>query len=526
MDNLSFVRNGKVFDTPFKKEKIYFCGDTLGIFKIDNLASNILKLAENNLSKSKIIKRLKRRHGSNRVKGAFQELAEMNRRGFLNRMKLKDWLNSALKIESKKINTLDIYLTHDCNMACSYCCNKGGDFGIPFKTRKMSWKTAKATFDWFFSQNQYSQEPLTICFFGGEPLLNLPVFAKSLNFIRRKWYPRIKVPLRLLLSTNGTLLNKEILDLVAKSGCQLVISMDSCRLEHDRNRILKNKGKTYDIILNNIRYAKKMFPEVKIIINSTTNHNSDLGNIFKYKYADTNPKIEHRFNVEHSIFKSFIRNTKSQLIFINNFKNELKNNYLTSLKNGRKFIYLETEAFNSLNNRKNSLFNKSYCGAAISKASVSAAGDIYPCSLGLFDKRLKIGSVFSGLDRKKINWFFRKNRSLRKFRAEHCFNCWAKNICAGFCYLLPFKESSMSNLSKKQNEFDLSCDLKRVSIEYGIRSYERLGMEEAQRYFGEITRNNKIPKGKLDLKEKIRLTYLYRDLINQNHRHIKCLNPI
>jgi len=488
----------------------------MAIFRVDRIAEKILLLKEKGLGKDKIAKRLSKKHRADTINEALSEIEKMVSRGFFKRMSFKEWLNLDKNLfRNSVISSADLYLAHICNMACSYCCNQGGSFEISFKKKLMDWETARAALDWFFEHNKNNTtNSLTVSFFGGEPLLNKDVFKKSLEYIKNKWIGKIKVPLRLILTTNGTLLDAEILKVISEHKCQLVVSLDASRKEHDRNRVFKNSKGTYDVILNNIKYAKKMFPDIFITITSTTRHDSDFRNIFKYNEKSYCGNMKRRFNIEHSV----PLDEAGRKAYFNNVKRELEAHYINRLKNQKSYVYTDPESFGILNNRS---YKGIICGAGISKAAVAADGGIYVCSLSLFDKKYKIGSVFTGISRKSKEKIINIYRKLFRLRGKICFKCWDKLNCSGNCiFNKPGKDKKIKFSIQDGKSF--ACDIKRLGMEYSIRSYETLDKEDIKRNFDGILISN---KDNLDIRDSMDLSCFHKDFINNGFKHIKCLNP-
>src|SRR5262249_36042394 len=97
-------------------------------------------------------------------------------------------------------------------------------------------------------------EVFVLTFFGGEPLLNLPVMyliAQRMDESAR----RAGVPLAINIITNGLLLTPEIVDRLAPLGLNgIKITLDGDREAHNRLRPLGGQG-TFDRIIENIRQA-------------------------------------------------------------------------------------------------------------------------------------------------------------------------------------------------------------------------------------------------------------------------------
>ena len=144
--------------------------------------------------------------------------------------------------------------TLQCNFACDYCFQ--GDHGDYNKfAEKMSLETAHGVGDWIERELDALQpEKLTLTFFGGEPLLNLPVDV-------RRWpsgcgtRDRARgVAQSISIITNGLLLTEEVVDRLLPFGLRGVkITLDGDRDTHNRMRPLRGGQGTFDRIIENVR---------------------------------------------------------------------------------------------------------------------------------------------------------------------------------------------------------------------------------------------------------------------------------
>src|SRR5205085_5347487 len=117
-----------------------------------------------------------------------------------------------------------------------------------------------------------------LTFFGGEPLLNLPVIY--LISERASAMARARgVKLLLNIITNGLLLTPEVVDRLLPYGLNGVkITLDGDRETHDRMRPLRGRQGTFDRIVENMR---RVAPKVAIT----------LGGNFDETSADSFPAL-------------------------------------------------------------------------------------------------------------------------------------------------------------------------------------------------------------------------------------------
>lgn len=146
-----------------------------------------------------------------------------------------------------------VLTTLQCNFACDYCFQ--GDHGDYNKfAQKMSLETAEQVAHWIATRlDTLEPERFSLTFFGGEPLLNLPVMYA---LAERTWElcRQRNVEMLTNIITNGLLLTPEIVDRLAPYGLNGVkITLDGDRDTHDRMRPLRGGQGTFDRIIDNIR---------------------------------------------------------------------------------------------------------------------------------------------------------------------------------------------------------------------------------------------------------------------------------
>jgi uncharacterized protein len=146
-----------------------------------------------------------------------------------------------------------VLTTLQCNFACDYCFQ--GDHGDYNKhAAKMSPETAERVARWAEERlDSLKPESFVLTFFGGEPLLNLPVMY---FLAERMWESCQTRGVRMLVNiiTNGLLLTPDVVDRLAPYGLNVVkITLDGDRDMHNKMRPLRGGQGTFDKIVNNIR---------------------------------------------------------------------------------------------------------------------------------------------------------------------------------------------------------------------------------------------------------------------------------
>ena len=157
-----------------------------------------------------------------------------------------------VKRDASELN-VTLLTTLQCNFACEYCFQ--GDHGdYNARAEKMSMETARQVIAWMTRELDRTRPgKLVLTFFGGEPLLNLPVMYEVAE---RMWAATTErhVPMFVNIITNGLLLTPGVVDRMAPLGLNgIKITLDGDRDTHNRMRPLRGGQGTFDRIVANIR---------------------------------------------------------------------------------------------------------------------------------------------------------------------------------------------------------------------------------------------------------------------------------
>jgi uncharacterized protein len=171
--------------------------------------------------------------------------AEVDRRA------LDDYL-TGVKSDTSELS-VTVLTTLQCNFACDYCFQ--GDHGDYNKhADRMSLDMAVKVGDWMERElDRVRPEKLVLTFFGGEPLLNLPVMYELADRMRQATESR-HIAMYVNIVTNGLLLTPEVVDRMLPYGLNgIKITLDGDKDAHNRMRPLRGGQGTFDRIIENIR---------------------------------------------------------------------------------------------------------------------------------------------------------------------------------------------------------------------------------------------------------------------------------
>jgi uncharacterized protein len=157
-----------------------------------------------------------------------------------------------VKSDTSELN-VTLLTTLQCNFACDYCFQ--GDHGdYNERADRMSMDTAGLAVRWMTRElDRVRPEKLVLTFFGGEPLLNLPVMFEVAERMSAATRER-RVPIFVNIITNGLLLTPDIVDRMLPIGLNgIKITLDGDRDTHNRMRPLRGGQGTFDRIVENVR---------------------------------------------------------------------------------------------------------------------------------------------------------------------------------------------------------------------------------------------------------------------------------
>lgn len=338
----------------------------------------------------------------------------------------------------KVLNKIALSIAHTCNMSCTYCFADGGTYGAK---KVMSKETAKDSIDYFFRYASRSAPKYNIHFMGGEPLTNLDVFYFAVDYINNR-AQEFGIPIRYTVSTNGTIMNENILEYIIKNNMHINFSIDGNQNIHDLNRKYINGNGSFRQVINTLEFIENhnyynMTARMTVTKPGIRYLRSDIeylwGLGFYYIFFDLVKTDIKELAVDdidiHELGKQLTKLINSDL-------------YLAMIKEGRyvrNFSDKEYLIEKKITRRECSYYNTNML-------QVTPEGDLYKCPYTVGEKEHKCGNIYSGLEWEKYKGKFKI--------LEACYSCWAKRICGGGCGI----DRDISRCS--QNRIIIECALK------------------------------------------------------------------
>jgi uncharacterized protein len=241
----------------FDARKVVFIevdGDVFALLEVlrdENLGADRLRTALPHLSRYRIRESLRKIHELQEngylVPTAFRRRSPYERKDFEETL-------------SRRLSGLTVHVTTQCNLACSYCIYGGGynRHGKLSRTT-MPWETARNMVD-FLVRNSGESEKLRLDFFGGEPLLAFQLIRRTVEYAKTALGPK-GPSLFVTISSNGTILDDEVLDFLLRHDVYLQFSIDGSKGLHDRERRFRNGRGSHDLVLANLERLHRRAPD-------------------------------------------------------------------------------------------------------------------------------------------------------------------------------------------------------------------------------------------------------------------------
>ncbi len=351
------------------------------------------------------------------------------------------------------VKALCLHIAHDCNLACRYCFAEEGEYHG--RRAIMSYEVGKKALD-FLVANSGNRTNLEVDFFGGEPLMNWEV-VKQLVAYGRSLEEEHHKKFRFTITTNGILLNDEILEFVNKEMGNMVLSIDGRKEVHDRMRPHRGGQGSYDEIVPKFKKAAESRGQMNYYVRGTyTHYNTDFAKDvlhladLGFKQISVEPVVAPETE-DYAIREEDLPQLLAQY-------DELAEEMIKRRKEGNGFNFfhfmIDLEGGPCVAKRL------SGCGSGTEYLAVTPWGDLYPCHQFVGNEDFLMGNVDEGVLRTDIRDEFKQCNVYAK---EKCKDCFAKFYCSGGC-----AANSYNFTGNVNGSYDIGCELQRKRIECAI----------------------------------------------------------
>lgn len=395
---------------------------------VDDLAYDVIELFEKS-DRENIINSLLKKYADDaditeqEISDCIDDVEELKQQGKL----FTEDKYADIAFDFKKRNTvikaLCLHVAHTCNLNCEYCFASQGKYHGD--RALMSFETGKRAID-FLVENSGSRVNLEVDFFGGEPLMNFDIVKQIVAYARSIEKDKCK-NFRFTLTTNGMLVDDDVIEFANKECHNVVLSLDGRKEIHDNLRKTVNGKGSYDIIVPKFQeFVKKRGNKGYYVRGTYTHNNTDFTNdIFHMAdlgftklsmepvvcapndpYALTYDDLPVLFEQYEILAKDMLRREKEgkPITFYH---------YMIDLTGGP-CIYKRISG----------------CGSGTEYMAVTPWGELYPCHQFVGDPKYSLGNIFDGVTNTEIQNEF---KLCNAYAREDCKNCWAKLYCSGGC---------------------------------------------------------------------------------------------
>lgn len=387
------------------------------------------------------------------IREAIEEIEELKEQGSLFTEDIyKDYIIDFKKRQTV-VKALCLHIAHDCNLACRYCFAEEGEY----KGRRalMSYEVGKQALD-FLIQNSGNRRNLEVDFFGGEPLMNFDVVKQLVAYGREQETLHDK-KFRFTLTTNGILLNDDIIEFINQEMSNVVLSIDGRKEVNDFMRPARNGKGSYDVILPKFKKVAESRNQTNYYVRGTfTHHNLDFA-------ADVLHLADLGFeqiSVEPVVAASEepYAIKKEDIARICEEYDTLAKEMIERKKKGRGFHFFHFMI--DLTGGPCVAKRLSGCGSGTEYLAVTPWGDLYPCHQFVGTEEFLMGNVFDGVTKTDIRDEF---KLCNVYAKEKCKECFARFYCSGGCAANSFHFHGTIN-----DAYDIGCELQRKRVECAI----------------------------------------------------------
>ena len=359
----------------------------------------------------------------------------------------------ALKERSTVVKALCLLVAHTCNLNCEYCFAAQGKYNG--ERALMSLEVGKRAID-FLVENSGTRHNLEVDFFGGEPLMNWDVCKEIVRYARSIEKDAGK-NFRFTLTTNGMLIDDDVIDFCNKEMSNVVLSLDGRKEVHDRTRKDYAGNGSYERII----------PKFKKLVDARGGKNYYMRGTFTHLNTDFTEDI---FAMADLGFKELsmepvvcsptdpLALTKEDLPILKEQYEILAKEMLKRDETGDGFTFyhymIDLKAGPCVYKRI------SGCGSGTEYMAVTPWGDLYPSHQFVGDEKYKLGNIYDGVLNKDTQDEF---RYCNAYARPDCADCWAKLYCSGGC-----AANSYHATGDVKGIYEYGCELFRKRIECAI----------------------------------------------------------
>lgn len=419
---------------------------------VDDVMYDVIPMYEKN-TKEEIVDSLKGTYGEAEIGEAWEEVKELAEDDQLFTKDEYEGYIDQFKTRPTVVKALCLHIAHDCNLACRYCFAEEGEYHG--RRALMSFEVGKAALD-FLIANSGNRRNLEVDFFGGEPLMNFDVVKQLVAYGREQEKIHNK-NFRFTLTTNGVLLNDDIMEFANKEMGNVVLSIDGRKEVHDFMRPFRKGAGSYDLIVPKFQkfadsrnqdkyYVRGTFTHHNLDFSEDVLHLADLG----FKQISVEPVVaqptEDYALREEDLPQLFEEYDKLAVEMIKRHKEGKDFNFF--------HFMIDLEGGPCVAKRL------SGCGSGTEYLAVTPWGDFYPCHQFVGNEKFLMGNVYEGIKNTELQSEF---KCCNVYAKDKCRDCFARFYCSGGC-----AANSYNFHGSITDAYDIGCELEKKRVECAI----------------------------------------------------------
>ena len=390
----------------------------------------------------------------NDIAECIEQLEELRREGKLFSPDTFEPMAGALKEKTAGVvKALCLHIAHSCNLNCSYCFASQGKYHG--ERAVMSFEVGKRALD-FLIENSGTRRNLEVDFFGGEPLLNFEVVKQLVEYARSIEKEKGK-NFRFTLTTNGMLIDDDVIDFSNREMSNVVLSLDGRKEIHDRFRVDYAGRGSFDTIV----------PKFQKLVESRGGKNYYMRGTFTHANPDFLEDIKvmldlgfNELSMEPVVCApgDEAELDERDMEIVKDQYEKLAELMLERHKEGKPFTFYHYMI--DLTGGPCIYKRISGCGSGTEYMAVTPQGDLYPCHQFVGELKYRLGDIYAGVTNKEAQNEFAE---CNVYSRPECRDCWARLYCSGGCAANAYHSTgSVKGIYKK------GCELFKKRMECAI----------------------------------------------------------
>ncbi len=321
------------------------------------------------------------------------------------------------------VKALCLHVAHTCNLNCSYCFASQGKYHGDRAV--MPFGVGKQALD-FLIANSGSRRNLEVDFFGGEPLMNFDVVKRLVAYARSVEKEHGK-NFRFTLTTNGMLIDDDVIDFANRECANVVLSLDGRKEIHDRFRVDYAGNGSWERIVPKFRRLVEARGGRNYYIRGTFTHANpdfleDIRVMLDLGFTELSMEPVVCAEGDPSAL------TEEDLPIVMRQYEELARLMVRRRREGRPFTFYHYMI--DLSGGPCVYKRISGCGSGTEYMAVTPWGDLYPCHQFVGEERFRLGDIREGITNPGVREEF---AACSVYAREECRTCWARLYCSGGC---------------------------------------------------------------------------------------------